>query len=69
MTVHDQTIDKILQMPEFLVQEVSDFIDFLLWRHSSNLTESLEIVKSDFSDYLPNLEDYENRLAHGKIEW
>jgi dipeptidase len=26
-------------------------------------------VESDFSDYLLNLEDYENRLARGEIKW
>ena len=26
-------------------------------------------VEADFSDYLLNLEDYENRLARGEIQW
>jgi hypothetical protein len=75
MTVHDKTIGKIRQLPESLVQEVSDFIDFLVWKHStkdSSLwldTEYIELVESDFSDYLSNLEDYENRLARGEIKW
>ncbi|NJM69754.1 MAG: DUF2281 domain-containing protein [Scytonema sp. RU_4_4] len=76
MTVHDQTIAKIRQMPEYLVEEVSDFIDFLLWKHSGKQwelwlesAECKEIVESDFSEYLPNLEDYENRLARGEIQW
>ncbi|MGI2907366.1 DUF2281 domain-containing protein [Tolypothrix sp. VBCCA 56010] len=75
MTVHDKTIGKIRQLPESLVQEVSDFIDFLVWKHSSKDsslwldTEFLESVESDFSDYLSNLEDYENRLARGEIQW
>ena len=75
MTVHDKTIGKIRQLPESLVQEVSDFIDFLVWKHStkdSSLwldTESIELVESDFSDYLLNLEDYENSLARGEIKW
>jgi hypothetical protein len=76
MSIQDQTIDKIRQMPEFLVQEVSDFIDFLLMKHSSKnweswlqFNESVEIVESDFSDFLSNLEDYEERLARGEIQW
>ncbi|MBD2608626.1 DUF2281 domain-containing protein [Scytonema hofmannii FACHB-248] len=75
MTVHDKTIDKIRQLPESLVEEVSDFIDFLVWKHSSKDsslwldTESIELVESDFCDYLSNLEDYENRLARGEIKW
>ena len=69
MTVHNQTIAKIHQLPESLVQEVSDFIDFLLWKHSGQIPESIELVESDFSDYLSNLEDYENCLARGEIKW
>ncbi|MEH1923532.1 DUF2281 domain-containing protein [Nostoc sp.] len=76
MSIQDQTIGKIRQMPESLVQEVSDFIDFLLMKHSGKnwelwlqFSESVEIVESDFSDYLSNLEDYEERLARGEIQW
>jgi hypothetical protein len=74
--MYDVTISKIEQLPESLVQEVSDFIDFLLmkndrtrwqlWRH---FTEILEVAESDFADYLSNLEDYEDRLARGEIQW
>lgn len=66
MTVHDQTIAKIRQLPESLVQEVNDFVEFLLMKHKREL---LEIAESDFSDYLTNLEDYEERLARGEIQW
>jgi hypothetical protein len=75
MSLHEQTIAKIGQMPESLVQEVSDYIDFLLLKHNNHwqlwlqFSESMEIVESDFCDYLPNLEDYENRLARGEIQW
>ncbi|MEH2293648.1 DUF2281 domain-containing protein [Nostoc sp.] len=76
MSIQDQTIGKIRQMPESLLHEVNDFIDFLLMKHSAKnwelwlqFSESVEIVESDFSDYLSNLEDYEERLARGEIEW
>ena len=76
MTVHDVTIAKIQQLPESLVQEVSDFVDFLLTRHDSarwqlwtHFAEASELVESDLTDYLSNLEDYENRLARGEIQW
>ncbi|MEH2247048.1 hypothetical protein [Nostoc sp.] len=76
MSIQDQTIGKIRQMPEALVQEVSDFIDILLMKHSGKnwelwlqFSESLEIVESDFLEYLSNLEDYEERLARGEIQW
>ncbi len=76
MTVSDATSAKIRQLPESLAQEVSDFIDFLLMRRDSTrwqlwiqFAEALEIAESDFFDYLLNLEDYEDRLARGEIQW
>jgi hypothetical protein len=75
MNIQTQTITKIGQMPEALVREVNDYIDFLLWRDSQNRStklaslDSTEMVESDFSDYLSNLEEYETRLANGEIKW
>jgi hypothetical protein len=76
MTVYDVTIAKIRELPEPLAQEVSDFIEFMLmrrdrtrWQLWTHFAEALEIAESDFSDYLLNLEDYENRLARGEIQW
>ncbi|MBE9054922.1 DUF2281 domain-containing protein [Sphaerospermopsis sp. LEGE 08334] len=58
----NKIIDQIRQMPDSLVQEVSDFIDFLLIKHSGNqwelwleFKESLDIEEYDFSAYLSNL--------------
>ncbi len=73
MTLHEQTISKLQDLPEPLVKEVSDYIDYLLWKHNSQNTllsqESLELINSDFSSYLSNLEDYENRLVCREIKW
>jgi hypothetical protein len=75
MNIQTQTISKIGQIPEALIREVNDYIDFLLWRdrhnRSTNMTslDSTEMVESDFSDYLSNLEEYETRLANGEIKW
>ena len=76
MTIHDVTIAKVQQLPESLAQEVGDFVDFLLMRHDNarwqlwtHFAEALEMAESDFTDYLSNLEDYENRLARGEIQW
>lgn len=74
--MYDVTIAKLEQLPESLVQEVSDFIDFLLmkndrtrWQLWTHFTEILAVVESDFADYLSNLEDYEDRLARGEVQW
>lgn len=76
MSVYDEAISKIRQLPEPLVQEVNDFVDFLLIRSDNTrfalwtqFTESMTIAESDFSDYLPNLEAYEESLARGEIQW
>ena len=76
MTIHEHTISKLQNLPEPLAQKVSDFIDFLvvkenrgqweLWKHFS---ESLKLAESDFSDYLTNLEAYEESLAREEIKW
>ena len=75
MNIQAQTISKIGQMPDSLVREVNDYIDFLLWRDRHNQSTSItaldstEIVESDFTDYLSNLEEYETQLANGEIKW
>ncbi|CBN57391.1 MULTISPECIES: hypothetical protein [Kamptonema] len=75
MSVRDETIAKIHQLPETLVQQVNDFVDFLMKddRYEVNLwsqfTEGRDLAELNFSDYLQNLEAYEERLARGEIQW
>jgi hypothetical protein len=59
MTIHEQTMTKIQQLPESLAQEVSDFIDFLLvkqdqtrWELWTHFNETLALSEADFADYL-----------------
>jgi hypothetical protein len=76
MTIHEQTMRKIQQLPESLAQEVSDFIDFLLvkqdqtrWELWTHFHAALALAEVDFTDYLQNLEAYEERLARRDIRW
>ncbi len=76
MTIHEETIAKIEQLPDSLIQEVNDFVDLLLmkndqerWQLWMQFTESSKLAESSFSDYLTNLEDYEAKLARGEIKW
>jgi hypothetical protein len=76
MSLREATITKIEQMPEPLVQEVHDFAEFLLlrsnqeqWRTWQEFRSETNIAESDMTDYLANLEDYEERLARGEIQW
>ena len=76
MNIREEAIKKINQLPDKLVPEVSILLDFLLtqenteqWQIWEEFKESLKITESDFTDYLENLEDYEERLARGEIQW
>ena len=75
MSIHEESIIKIRILSELLVQRVNNFLEFLLMRSDSRcvawkqFNEALEIAESDLADYLPNLEDYEERLAFGEIQW
>ncbi len=68
--------DKIAQLPPEARKEIEDFIDFLLlkrddsrWQLWLNFQEVGDLAEADFGDYLRNLEDYEQRLARGEIQW
>jgi len=76
MTVYDKTVNKIRALPEPLLNEVNDFVDFLLQKKDykniqvqKDIIESLDTAKSGFSDYLQNLEEYETKLVNGEIKW
>lgn len=76
MDIHEQLANKIRDLPTPLVQEVNTFIDFLVLRQNDTrwqlwlqFSESIESVESDMTDYLSNLEDYEERLARGEVVW
>ncbi len=76
MSVHEQALARIRQLPEPLVQEVVDFIDFLVFKQDegrlqmlSQLNEAQELAESDVGDYARGLADYEDRLARGEIRW
>ena len=40
-----------------------------LWQRVQLLSENADLTDSDLTDYLPNLEAYEERLARGEIQW
>ena len=76
MAIRDNTLAKVQQLPESLLQEVSDFIDFISIKQIQTLdekwnqvNETHESAVSDFSAYLRDLEQYEDKLARGEIQW
>lgn len=76
MSIYEEAIAKIRQMPEPLVQEVNDIMDFLLLKKDEDalerwkqFNEDIALAEAGMSDYLANLSDYEDRLARGEIHW
>jgi len=76
MTIQEVAIGKVRQLPDPLAQEVNDFIDFLLIKQDASrsqllswLTESSALVETGMGEYLQDLEDYEERLARGGVQW
>lgn len=76
MSNYEQTLARIQQLPEPLIQEVNDFIDFLLvrqdptqWELWNQFRDTVDLTELDFADYLRNLETYEEALARGEIQW
>jgi hypothetical protein len=69
MTTKELLAKEIEDAPELVLQEVLDFVRFLKEKRQSVATEGLEIAEAGFADYLANLEDYEDRLARGEIQW
>lgn len=70
MNMQLQTISKINSLPQNLLHEVNDFIDLLFERHNiKSLKDDNNLLESDMSQYLENLNEYETLLADGKIKW
>lgn len=76
MTNLEAAILKLQQLPESEVRQINDLLDTLLQKYnykqehqSSQCPEWLELANAGLSDYLSNLEDYEERLARGEIQW
>ncbi len=75
MSIQEQTIVKVQNLPDPLAQEVNDFVDFLLMKHDTvrkqcltYLTESIQLAELGMGDYLSSLTDYEDRLVRGEIQ-
>jgi hypothetical protein len=76
MTIYEATVAKLQQMPEAQVQEVQDFVDFLTmrrdvarWQAWQQYSETTHLSETGMIDYLAQLEDYEDRLTRGEIQW
>lgn len=74
MNTKEYVIKKVRSMPEEIVLQICDFIDFLERRRGKNqwewFAQSLDSAKDDnFSEYLKGMEDYEDMLSNGKIRW
>ncbi len=66
-TTYTETITKIQHLPLALVQEVDEFINWLLLMQT--VYQEMKQTSDDMPDYLKNLEDYEEQLAKGEFQW
>ena len=76
MLTREHVREKIGILPEDILREVDDFIDFLEIKRKNEeskwgwlLRGVDKIEESDFKDYLDGLTNYENMLAKGEIKW
>ena len=65
MTTREHIIEKIRAMPEGELEEVADFVEFLLMKAKGQS----QMAEDGMGDYLCQLSAYEEMLATGKIEW
>ena len=74
MNLYQETTIKLQSLPENLLNEVNDYVDFLLMRNkekheNKTPSNSEHLTESGMNDYLNNLEEYEELLSQGKIKW
>lgn len=76
MLTKERVIEKVRALPENILKEVNDFIDFLEIKRKKGKNEwtwlardTDKIEESDFKSYSDELRSYEDMLAKGKIKW
>ena len=66
-------LDRILELPIsdrwYFVQAILNSIQAETVSSDDENNELSTLAESGFSDYLSNLQDYEERLARGEIQW
>jgi hypothetical protein len=60
--------EKLAALPPNIVQEVDDFVDFLLIKHRPVITD-VTLTEIGMDEYVHTLEQYETMLAEGKVQW
>ena len=75
MLMRDDIWEKIKSMPDDLVKEIGDFVDFLESKRSKRegsqqvCEESDVLGESNMDSYLTELTAYEDMLVRGEIHW
>lgn len=62
----EQIADELRRLPPEKLAAVSDFVGYLRQQVTA---EGTDLAEAGMSDYLANLQDYEERLARGEIRW
>jgi len=76
VTNNEATAERVRALPEALAQEVSDYIDFVVMRHSSSgweawreFEEMVRLAEEGIRDYRTGLQCYESQLTRGEVAW
>jgi hypothetical protein len=76
MTKVEETILRIRELPEPLIDEVHDLVEFLYmrgnpdrWGQWRRFYENISLAETGMNEYLDDLCDYETKLAKGEIRW
>jgi hypothetical protein len=73
MSIYNDTLEKINILPDHLLIEINDFIDFLFLKYNININyekiNNFSPAESGMDVYLENLTEYEDLLANGNIKW
>ena len=67
----EQIEERLRDLPAEKLEVVFDFVSFLAERQWERSPENgaADLAEAGLSDYLANLEDYEERLSRGEIQW
>ena len=70
MTLHETTIAKLQQLPESLLHEVNDFIDFMLLKHQREASSrSQEDIAEAWAKWFEEVEQLETSVAEPTSEY
>ena len=74
MSLYQETTIKLKNLPDDILTEVNNYVDYLLSKNKQIPNKEVssfsgQLTETGMNDYLNNLEEYEELLSKGKIKW